>query len=254
MIADGRRRLRVAVLFSRRAPGVEYLLDADPNHGLLYDIVGCITSEPDSGEAARISSHGVPVAVHDIRAFYRERGRRLSDPEARTAFDAATLRLLEPLAPDLVVLCAYLYRLQDPLLARFPGRIVNIHDSDLRLRRADGSPRFPGLHAVRDAILAGEAETRSTVHLVTPELDAGPVVVVSRAFPVHQRLVRECGATAASDALRAYAFAQREWMMAVSWGPLLSKALERTALHPDRRGSLAAVASGSGLQPAVTEP
>ncbi len=235
MIADGRRRLRVAVLFSHRAPGLDYVLEADPGRGPLYELVACVTSEPANAEHGRLAEQGVPLLAHDIHAFHQARGAPLSDPDVRRAYDAAMATLLEPFAPDLVVLCAYLYLVGEPLLGAFEGRIVNIHDADLRLRDADGRPRYPGLHAVRDAILAGEKDTRSTVHMVTADLDAGPVVTVSRAFPVHQRLVREACATGATDALKAYAYAHREWMMRLSWGPLLSRVLEKAAMSRNHR-------------------
>ena len=140
----------------------------------------------------------------------------------RRTFDAQTAALLQSAGVDAVVLLGYLYVITEPLLAAFPDRILNVHDSDL--------PRYPGLHATRDAIYAGERETRSSVHLVTPQLDGGPVLARSEAFPVAP-FVHEAVKRGEHDIVRAYAYAQREWMMRSTWGMLAADALERLVLE-----------------------
>ena len=84
-----------------------------------------------------------------------------------------------------------------------------------------------GVESFRDpclAVFAGEPETRSTVHLVTPEVDVGPALVRSWPFPVHP-MVDDARRWGAIDILKAYAYAQREWMMRAAWGPMLRKAI-----------------------------
>jgi len=144
----------------------------------------------------------------------------------RKAFDAETADLLRARDTDVVVLLGYLFVITEPLLNAFPDRILNVHDADLALRNPDGSPRYPGLHSTRDAIMSGERETRSSVHLVTPELDGGPVIARSKPFPVAP-FIHEAVARGEHDIVRAYAFAQREWMMRSAWGELASEAIER---------------------------
>jgi phosphoribosylglycinamide formyltransferase-1 len=136
----------------------------------------------------------------------------------RVDFDAETARLLHGF--DVVVLYGYLFVLTEPMLVAFPDRIINLHDSDL--------PKYPGLHATRDAILAGERETRSVAHIVTPDLDAGPVIARSEAFPVAP-FVHEAVRAGHMDIVRAYAYAQREWMMRSAWAALAATAIERVA-------------------------
>jgi hypothetical protein len=80
------------------------------------------------------------------------------------------------------------------------------------------------LHATRDAIYAGERETRSSVNLATPQLDGGPVLSRSEAFPVAP-FVHEAVARGEHDIVRAYAYAQREWMMRSTWGALALEAV-----------------------------
>jgi len=149
----------------------------------------------------------------------------------RRSFDIQTAVMLAPYTLDAIVLLGYIYILTEPLLAAYPDRILNVHDSDLTLRNDDGSPRYPGLHATRDAIYGGERETRSCVHIVTPELDAGPVLARSNAFPIAP-FVRVAATRGEDDIVRAYAYAQREWMMRSSWGALAFEGLRR--ILPER--------------------
>lgn len=220
-----RAPLRVALLSSRRAPGLRYLLEQDPGRGTRYEIVAGVVSTGKSEVPAELAVADVPCAIHDLRSFCSSRGRRLSDLDARCLYDARTVRLLGRFAPDLIVLSGYLHLLTEPMLSAYDGRIVSIHDADLALARTDGGPRYPGLHATLDALQAGEPETRSTVHLVDRDVDTGPPLVRSWGFPAHP-LVSDAKSWGATDILKAYAYAQREWMMRAAWGPLLARAID----------------------------
>jgi folate-dependent phosphoribosylglycinamide formyltransferase PurN len=218
--------LRVVVLCSHRAPGLLHLLNADPLRGRTYDIVACVTSEPTFAEEVRVERRGVTTRSHDIRAFYGARQAPLHRaPEVREAFDAAMAKLVASYSPDLVLLAGYLYVLTEPMLSAFHRRILNLHFADLTLRTPDGQPGFPGIRAVRDALVAGCAETRATVHLVDAVVDAGPPLVRSWAFPVSP-MVDEARSWTAGDMLRAYAFAHEQWMMRSCAGPLWSATLQ----------------------------
>ena len=211
--------LRVVLLTTRRAPGLEDLL-ADPDRGLTWQLVAAVVTDPESPEIARLDSARVPVLVRDLKIFTRARGTRLDDLDARRAFDADTVVQLAPFEPDLLVLCAYLHIATAPLLEAYPRRMINVHDADLAIIGPDGRPRYRGLHSTRDAVAAGEPETRSTVHVVAAEVDVGPVLVRSWAFPVHGLLL-DARRWGAADIVKAYAYAQREWMMRAVWGSLL---------------------------------
>jgi phosphoribosylglycinamide formyltransferase-1 len=206
MLSD---RLRVAVLSTTRAPGLDYLLARSR-------LVAFVATDPANRDLARAADAGVPATVRDIRAFYASAGVPRRDLGARREFDRHTAALLAERHVDLIVTCGYLHILTAPLLDAYPDRIVNVHDSDL--------PSYPGLHAVRDAVFAGERSTRSTVHRVTEGVDAGPVLVRSWAFPTHP-LVSDARRGGAMDILKAYAYAQREWMMRAAWGPLMVEAI-----------------------------
>jgi folate-dependent phosphoribosylglycinamide formyltransferase PurN len=190
-----------------------------------YEIVAVVASDPASNALIHTTGTGVPCLVHDIRSLYRHRGRRLTDLTIRADYDAATASMLHDFHPDLVLACGYLHILTAPMLAAFPDRIISVHDADLRIVGSDGHPRYPGLHATLDSLRAGERETRSTVHIVREQVDTGPALLVSHPFAVHEVLVADARRRNAIDVLKAYAYAQREWMMNESWGSLLTAAL-----------------------------
>lgn len=219
-----RAPLRVALLTSRRAPGLEALL---AERSRLFELV-CVLATDDEFFDRRLEASGVPVVPNSIRRFYARYRAAISDRSVRAAFDRRTARLLAPHEPDLLLLSSYLYIVTEPLLASYPSRIVNVHGSDLARRAPDGGPLYPGLRAVRDAIRAGESETRATSHLVTDELDDGPILRRSRPYPVSP-LAAELRAAGAEHALNAYAYAHQEWMLATAWGPLLLDAIAQTA-------------------------
>ena len=224
-----RTPLRVAVLCSRRAPGLAHLLARATAGERDFEIVSVITSEPSCAEADSVRAHGVPLLAHDIRAFYAARSSNVyRDFTTRQAYDRETVALLEASAPHIVLLDGYLYLLTSPMLERYSNRMLNLHFSDLTLRRADHGPVYPGIRAVRDALIDGQAETRATVHLVNDEPDGGAPLVRSWAYPVSP-LVADARAWGATDMLKAYAFAHQEWMMRDGSGPLLAAALSLVA-------------------------
>ncbi len=122
--------------------------------------------------------------------------------------DTTLAETLETVAPDVVVLAGYLRLVGPAVLARFGGRILNVHPSLL--------PSFPGLHGARDALAAGVAVTGVTVHLVDATLDDGPIVaqeavpvlpgdteetLLARIHPVEHRLLPAAVAGLLSGAL-----------------------------------------------------
>lgn len=220
------RPLRVAVLCSRRAPGLEHLLTRR-SRACAWNIVCCLTSEQTFEDLPIATLYDVPVIRHPVHRFYMERDpqARAGDLKIRAEYDVRTTQLLAAFSPDLILLAGYLLLLTEPMLDAFAGRIVNVHHSDLLLRTASGGPRYPGLRAVRDAILAGERETRCTSHTVTKHLDDGPMLLRSRPYPVPDIAVwaRRVGE---EDVLRKVIWAQQEWMLRTGFGPLMEQSLD----------------------------
>lgn len=222
---------RVAILCSGRAPGLAHLLKREQGRVVGWDIVCCLTSADSFEGEAEVAAAQVPVVRHPVKRFYATHAphRRLGDLEVRAGYDRETRRLLQAYQPDLIVLAGYLLLLTRPMLDAYPQRIINVHHSDLAQRDASGRPRYPGLRAVRDAILAGETETRSSTHLVTACVDDGPVLLRSAAYPVPE-VARWAIATGEHDVLRRVIWAHQEWMLRSAFGPLLEQSIERMAL------------------------
>ncbi len=109
-------------------------------------------------------SRGIATAVVEHRAF-----------AAREAFDEALAAAIDRHAPRLVALAGFMRVLTPAFVQRYAGRMLNIHPSLL--------PAFPGLDTHARALAAGVKVHGCTVHLVTPELDHGPIVVQA-AVPV----------------------------------------------------------------------
>jgi folate-dependent phosphoribosylglycinamide formyltransferase PurN len=160
----------------------------------------------------------------------------------RQDHDAKLAAELTALDIDLVVCLGYLYILTEPMLTAFRGRILNLHD---------GEARFPGLHATRDAIVAGARETRSMIHVVDETLDGGPVLFTSRPYPVAP-FVHDAVRAEETKIVKAYVYAHREWMIRDAWPSLLNAAIGRSWCSGGLQPALPLTEAG-GLKPAATQ-
>jgi phosphoribosylglycinamide formyltransferase-1 len=87
----------------------------------------------------------------------------------RVSDDRALAAAIDECAPSLIVLAGFMRILAPEFVARYAGRILNIHPSLL--------PKYPGLHTHRQVLAAHDPVHGATVHFVTPELDAGPPII-----------------------------------------------------------------------------
>ena len=115
------------------------------------------SNDPAAAGLAHAGGLGIPVAAVDHRPF---------GPD-RAGFEAALLEPLLQARPDILCLAGYMRVLTPAFVARFAGRMLNIHPSLL--------PLYPGLHTHARALAAGDAQAGCTVHEVTADLDAGPI-------------------------------------------------------------------------------
>lgn len=152
--------MRVVVLISGRGSNMQALLEA----GLPVQFACVISNRPDAAGLAVAAGHGVPTAVVDHRQH-----------PGRAEFDAALADEIDGHAPDLVILAGFMRVLTEDFVRHYERRMINIHPALL--------PAFPGLHTHARAIAAGVKLHGCTVHFVTPEVDAGPIIVQA-AVPV----------------------------------------------------------------------
>ena len=121
---------------------------------------------------------------------------------SREAFDAALADAIDETAPDLILLAGFMRILTEGFIRRFPRKMLNIHPSLL--------PAFPGLDTHARALAAGVKLHGATVHVVTPALDDGPIVIQG-AVPV------VAGDTPDTLAARVLAVEHRIYPQAVRW-------------------------------------
>lgn len=157
--------MRLAVLASGRGSNLRAMLEAGRNGRLASRVVGVFSDRPAAGALSVAREFGVPAHV-----------TRPGDFSARAAFDEALFSAVAAIQPDLIVCAGYMRLISDRAVRRFQGKIINIHPSLL--------PAYPGLDTHSRVLAAGDAETGASVHVVTPELDGGPVLAQSR-VPVH---------------------------------------------------------------------
>jgi phosphoribosylglycinamide formyltransferase-1 len=154
-------KLRVAALISGRGSNMAAIAGACTRGVIAAEVVGVIA---DRVEAPGIAlAQGLGLATQIIAAD------RFPD---RTGFEAALAEAIDGCNAELIVLAGFMRILSAPFVQRYADRLLNIHPSLL--------PKYKGLHTHRRVLQAGEREHGVSVHLVTPELDGGPVICQAR--------------------------------------------------------------------------
>ena len=136
--------LRVAVLLSGSGSGLAALLKHQQNEGCTHKTVMVISDKPDAGGLAHAERYGVPSMSIPL-------SEKISGLERRIEQEARVLHELAESGAELVVLSGYMRILTSDFVSRWKGRLINIHPSLL--------PLFPGAHAHRDVLAAGEEES-----------------------------------------------------------------------------------------------
>jgi formyltetrahydrofolate-dependent phosphoribosylglycinamide formyltransferase len=146
------------VLFSGRGSNMRALVEAARAPDYPAEIVLVLSNRPDAAGLAWAAAEGVPTAAVDHAPFGRD----------RAGFEATLEAALARHGARFIALAGFMRVLTPGFVVRWQGRMINIHPSLL--------PAFPGLDTHARALAAGVAEHGCTVHWVTPEVDAGPVI------------------------------------------------------------------------------
>jgi len=148
---------RVAVLISGRGSNMKSLVEAARSPDYPAKIVLVVSNKPGAKGLEFALAENIPaVAING------------KDYDTRQAHEAAIHKTLIEHNIDLVCLAGYMRILTEEFVAQWPGKILNIHPSLL--------PKYPGLHTHQRALDAGDKKHGCTVHIVTGELDAGPII------------------------------------------------------------------------------
>lgn len=153
--------LRIAILASGAGTNLQALIDAIASGALDADIVGVFSDRPKSLALQRARDAGLPATALSPKSF-----------DSRPAFDAAFFAAVDEAQADLIVCAGYMRLIAAAEVEARPGRMINLHPSLL--------PAFKGLHTHQQALDAGVAEHGASVHVVTADLDGGPVIAQAR--------------------------------------------------------------------------
>lgn len=155
----------IGVLISGRGSNLQALIDAIDERRLAARIGLVIANRPAAAGLECAALAGIETLTLDHHWF-----------ASRDAFDHAVAAALQARGVSLVCLAGFMRLIGTPLLDAFPNAILNIHPALL--------PAFPGVDAQRQALAHGVRVSGATVHLVTSELDAGPIILQAP-VPVH---------------------------------------------------------------------
>jgi phosphoribosylglycinamide formyltransferase 1 len=182
---------RIVILISGRGSNMEAIVRCCAEQRWPAEVVAVLANRFEASGLQFARERGITTAVvaHQAHA-------------SRDAFDAALADAIDVHRPDVVVLAGFMRILGTAFVQRYAGRLLNVHPSLL--------PAFTGLHTHRRVLEAGCKVSGATVHLVTPELDHGPIVMQS-VVPV---LPTDSEATLAA---RVLATEYRIYPQAVEW-------------------------------------
>jgi len=152
---------RIVCLISGRGSNLQAILRTAESERWATEVparvVAVISSRADAAGLAIAAAHGVPGTVIEHRHF-----------ASREAFEASLAAAIDAHEPDAVVLAGFMRVLGSAFVARYAGRLINIHPSLL--------PAFPGLATHRQALAAGVRVHGATVHFVANEVDGGAII------------------------------------------------------------------------------
>jgi phosphoribosylglycinamide formyltransferase 1 len=149
-------KVRIAILISGTGTNMAALLYAAKANTCPFEIALVASNNPDAGGLKLAEAEGIPTFAHPHKGLARE------------AHDAIMHDAIVAAKADYVALAGYMRILSPEFVSQWEGRLLNIHPSLL--------PNYKGLHTHQRAIDAGDSHGGCSVHLVTAELDDGPVL------------------------------------------------------------------------------
>lgn len=181
----------VVVLISGRGSNLRAIIEQVRIGAIPGEIRAVISNNPGAPGLTIARAAGIVTHVVDHRLF-----------AARTDFEAALMKQIDTCQPALVVLAGFMRVLGRGFIEHYAGRMINVHPSLL--------PAFPGLDTHARALAAGARQHGVTVHFVTPEVDAGPIIAQA-AVPV------QAGDTPEALADRVLGEEHRLYPLAIQW-------------------------------------
>jgi len=160
-MSESNTKPAIVILISGRGSNMVSIVNAVHDGTLPVTVAAIISNRPDAAGLDFAKQAGIDTAVIDHKAF-----------ESREQFDQILAQEIDNYSPELVVLAGFMRILTAEFVEHFAKKLINIHPSLL--------PKFTGLNTHQRAIDAGEKEHGASIHFVTAELDAGPVILQAR--------------------------------------------------------------------------
>jgi phosphoribosylglycinamide formyltransferase-1 len=151
-------RKGIVILISGRGSNMQAIVEQVQKGHLPVEVRAVISNNPGAAGLKWARDAGIPTEAISHRDF----------PD-RASFDRALMEVIDAYQPDLVVLAGFMRILGHELVDHYAGRLINIHPALL--------PDFPGLDTHARALAAGHEHHGATVHFVTNEVDAGPIII-----------------------------------------------------------------------------
>jgi phosphoribosylglycinamide formyltransferase 1 len=148
--------LAIVVLLSGHGSNFQAIIDA-VQHGLDVQIKAVVSNNSQAYGLERAKKAGIPAHAIDHKQF-----------ATRSDFEAALARQIDIYHPDVIVLAGFMRKFTPPFVARYKGKMINIHPSLL--------PKYPGLNTHERVLQAGETVHGVTIHYVTADVDCGPII------------------------------------------------------------------------------
>lgn len=149
--------IKIGVLASGRGSNFQAIIDGIKGKEIDGQVVALIVDNPEAGAVERAQANGIPYFIVEKK-----------DHHAKGSMDRKIVEILEAKKVDLVVLAGYMRIVGKELLAKFRGRMINIHPALL--------PSFPGLDAQKQAFEHGVKVSGCTIHFVDEGTDTGPII------------------------------------------------------------------------------
>ncbi len=152
------KQLTLVVLISGSGSNLQAIIDAIESGSLDAHILAVISNRPDAYGLTRARQHNIPAISLDHQQF-----------ASRQVFDQQLQRTIDELQPDWLLLAGYMRILSTEFIDHFAPHILNIHPSLL--------PKYQGLGTHQRALDNQDSEHGVSIHIVTAELDSGPVIL-----------------------------------------------------------------------------
>lgn len=150
--------LKLAILASGSGTNAQVIFEAVRQKKLDAEICVVVVNRPQAKVLERAKNFGLPAVLIDHTAF-----------SSREEYDRKVVETIKSYGADCIVLAGYMRMVTSYFLSSFPNRVINIHPAIL--------PSFPGIHGARDAVEYGVKFSGCSVHFVSEQMDAGPIII-----------------------------------------------------------------------------